>query len=411
MIRFIKAAARGVRAEYSAGYGGGWSSMAGSGSPWLLGGVRAKAGPVVNAKTSMEHSAVWACVRKTAEMISSLPLDHYRKAENGSRDRLDDDLAEIIKISPNRDQTAVEYWEGLVAQVLLQGNSYSERLFIGNNLVGLRPLLSCTPERTKDGSFQYGVLDRGKKEILPADKVFHLRGFGAGDGLGMSVVRYGANSIGAALAADSTASSIFSNAAMPAGVLYSDQTLNPNQRNQLQAMLETYTGSSKSGKTMVLEAGLKWLQLQMNPEDAQLLDTRRFNVEDICRWFGVPPIVIGHASDGQTMWGSGVEAILTSWLVLGVNPLLTRIEQRLKKDLIPVAKRRHEYFEYNREAMIQMDSKAKAELLKVMALTGTNTANERRAKLNYPRHDDPNADALLAQAQMTPLELLGKEKV
>jgi len=409
MIRFLKAAVRGVRAEYTFGPGGGWTPMTGQGSPWLLGGIRAKAGPVVNAKSSMEHSAVWACVRKTAEMIASLPVDHYRKTAVGSRERIDDDLAEIIKDSPNRDQTATEYWEGVIAQTLLQGNAYSERLYIGHRLVGLRPLLGCTPERKSDGSLQYGVIDRGKKELLPADKVFHIRGFGAGDGLGMSVVRYGANSIGAALAADGTASSIFSNSAMPAGVLYSDQTLNKEQRAQLQSMLETYTGSSKSGKTMVLEAGLKWLQLQMNPEDAQLLDTRRFSIEDICRWFGVPPIVIGHASEGQTMWGSGVEAILLSWLTLGINPFLIRLEKRLKKDLIPAAKRRSQYFEYNREAMIQMDSKAKGDLMLKLGMGGTMTANERRARLNLPRHDDPNADSLLAQAQMTPLELLGKD--
>ena len=407
MIRFLKAAVRGVRAEISVG--AGWVPY-GGGSPWVGGGVTSKAGPVVNAQSSLGHSAVWACVRKTAEMISSLPVDHYRKGASGSRERMDDDLAEIIKDSPNRDQTATEYWEGVVAQTLLQGNAYSERLYVGKRLVGLRPLLGCTPERTADGGFRYGLIDRGKKEVLPADKVFHLRGFGAGDGMGMSVVRYGANSIGAALAADSTASAIFSNAAMPAGVLYSDQTLNKDQRAQLQTMLATYAGSNMAGKTMVLEAGLKWLQLQMNPEDAQLLDTRRFSIEDICRWFGVPPIVIGHASEGQTMWGSGVEAILLSWLTLGINPFLVRLEKRLKKDLIAPENRRVEYFEYNREAMIQMDSKAKGDLMLKLGMGGTMTANERRQRLNLPRHADPNADALLAQAQMTPLERLGREE-
>ncbi|WP_246100755.1 phage portal protein [Palleronia caenipelagi] len=387
----------------------GQSFLSGSG-PWPLGGMVSRAGPTVSAKTSLEHSAVWGCVRKTAEMISTLPVDLFRKSANGSRDKIDSDLAEIIKENPNADQTAPEFWEGMVAQTLLQGNAFAEKLYIGNRFVGLRPMLGCKPDRRPDRAFQYVVIDRGKREVLPAEKVFHLRGFGAGDGLGMSVVRYGANSIGAALAADETASSVFSNSAMPSGVIQSDQTLNAGQRKQLEAMLATYSGSQRAGKLMTLEAGLKFQQLQMNPEDAQLLDTRRFSVEDICRWFGVPPIVIGHASEGQTMWGSGVEAILLSWLTLGINPFLIRLEQRLKKDLIPVQTRRRDYFEYNREAMIQMDSKAKGDLMLKLGMGGTMTANERRARLNLPRHDDANADALLMQTAMSPMELLGKDQ-
>ncbi|QBF32153.1 phage portal protein [Thalassococcus sp. S3] len=405
MIRLLRAAARGARAEYA---GTGWRSYFGN-MNWALGGTRSHAGKTVNARTSLEVSAVWACVRKTAEMISTLPVDHYRKGSGDSRERLDDDLAEIIKESPNPEQTAPEYWEGMVAQTCLQGNACSEKLYMGSRLVGLRPLLDCRPERRQDGTMRYAVTDRGKTEFMPAEKVFHLRGFGAGDGLGMSTVRYGANSIGAALAADETAGKIFSNAAMPSGVLSADQTLNSEQRSQLQALLEAYSQSSKAGKTMVLEAGLKYQQLQMNPEDAQLLETRRFGVEDICRWFGVPPIVIGHAAEGQTMWGTGVEAILLAWRTLGINPFLIRLEMRIKKDLIPPQNRRRHYVEYNREAMIQMDSKAKGDLLQKLGMSGTMTANERRARMNLPRHDDPNADALLAQTALSPLELLGKD--
>ena len=405
MIRFLRAAARGVRAEYA---GSGWQTYFGN-MNWANRVSPSHAGKAVSARTSLEVSAVWACVRKTAEMISTLPVDHYRKGSGDSRERLDDDLAEIIKDSPNPEQTAPEFWEGMVAQTTLQGNACAERLYMGSRLVGLRPLLSCRPERRPDGTIRYAVTDRGKTEFMPADKVFHLRGFGAGDGLGMSTVRYGANSIGAAMAADETAGKVFSNAAMPSGILQSEQTLNPDQRAQLQVLMDAYSGSSKAGKMMVLEAGLKYQQLQMNPEDAQLLETRRFGVEDVCRWFGVPPIVIGHAAEGQTMWGSGVEAILLAWRTLGINPFLIRIEKRIRKDLVPVQRRRTHYVEYNREAMIQMDSKAKGELMLRQAMSGTTTANERRAKLNLPRSDEPFADSLTIQTSLQPLELLGKD--
>lgn len=407
MIRFIKAAAAGVRAEYS--FGSGWQTVLGK-VPWSSKSYGSNAGVTVNAEKALQLSAVWDCVRKSAEMISSIPVDHYRKSDGGSREKLSDSLAEIIKESPNSEQTAVEFWEGMVAQTLLRGNGCAERQFIGKTLVGLKPLPDTEPERHSDGRLRYAVRDRGKKEYLPADKVFHLRGFGAGSGIGMSAIKYGANSLGAALAADQTAGSFFSNAAMPSGVLHSDQTLKPDQRDQLQLMLDTYTTSKKAGKILVLEAGLNFKQLQMNPEDAQLLETRRFGVEEICRWFGVPPIVIGHASEGQTMWGSGVEAILLAWQTMGVNPFLIRLEQRLKKDLIPAERRRREYFEYNREAMIQMDSKAKGDLMLKLGMGGTMTANERRDRLNLPRSNDPNADKLLAQTALAPLEMLGKDR-
>jgi HK97 family phage portal protein len=406
MIRFLKAAARGVKAELAAGESG-WVSLSAA-DAWSAGGYSSHAGKTVSPKTAMGVSAVWDCVRKTSEVVSTLPGGLYERRADGAKVRIQNDLSDVLTRSPNRDQTAVEFWEGDVAQMVLRGNGYSEKLFVGNRLVGLRPLFGVTPKPLDSGGFKYTINDRGRLYDLPAEKVFHLRGFGPGDGIGMSAIAYGANSIGAALAADETSGSIFSNQMMPASLLESDQTLTLEQRVQLKAMLGDFVGSSKAGKTLILEAGLKHRQLQMNPEDAQLLDTRRFGVEDVCRWFGVPPIIIGHASEGQTMWGSGVEAIMLSWLTLGINPLLKRIEARVAKDLIPADKRGKWLFEFNREGMLQMDSKAKGEFLSKMGSSGTMTANERRAKLNLPPHGDTAADSLTAQSALVPIGDLGK---
>ncbi len=407
MIRLFGGAARRVRNDVS-DERGRWQGFGGAVS-WPFGGRMTKAGKRVTTETAMEVSAVWDCVRKTAEVISTLPLTQYQKSNDGSRDVIEDDVSDLLTVSPNREQTAQEFWESMVAHMVLRGNGCSERGIIGKRTVSLIPLPNAVPFK-KNGVLQYEFFDRGKRQILPAEKVFHLRGFGVGDGIGLSAIRYGANSIGGALAADETSSRVFSNAMMLAGVLRSDQTLNSDQRGQLSTMLETFVGSEKAGKTLVLESGLKFEQVQMNPEDAQLLETRRFQVEDVCRWFGVPPIVIGHAADGQTMWGSGVEQIMLSWLTLGINPLLKKIEARILKDMQPPQHRRKRYFEFNREAMLQMDSKAKGTFLGVMANTATMTANERRAKLNLPRHADPNADELLAQGAMVLLPSLGKEE-
>ncbi|MCP5087629.1 MAG: phage portal protein [Rhodobacteraceae bacterium] len=406
MIRFLKAAVRGVRAELRAGESG-WVTLSGS-NPWSGAGKTSVSGKVVNAESALTHSAIWACVVRTAQLVSTLPGGMFERNSDGSKTRISHDLSSILSQSPNPEQTATEFWEGKVSHAVMTGNAYSEKLFIGRELVGLRPLFGVTPVRNDGGGFKYRFSDRGKQVILPAEKVFHLRGFGSGDGLGMSAVRYGANSIGSALAADETAGSVFSNSMMPAGVLESDQTLNPDQRAQLQKMLDTYVGSSRAGKTMVLEAGLKFGKLQMEPEDAQLLETRRFSVEDVCRWFGVPPIIIGHASQGQTMWGSGVEAIMLSWLTLGINPLLRKIEARILKDLVPPEQRQKWFFEFNREAMLQMDSKAKGDFLLKMRMGGFMSGDEGRDKLNLPRRGGNN-DELLVQTSLALIDLLGRE--
>ncbi len=408
MIRYIKAAMRGVKAELAAGESG-WVSLTSS-DALAAGGYASHAGKTVTPKSAMQVSAVFDCVRKTSEVVSTLPAALYERQADGSKKRIDNELSDLLTRSPNSSQTATEFWEGDVAQTILRGNGYAERLFVGNRLVGLRPMFGVTPKIMDGGGFKYSINDRGKTSEMPASKVFHLRGFGPGDGLGMSAIAYGAHSIGSALAADETSGSVFSNMMMPSGVLESDGTLTPEQREQLQAMLSGFVGSSKAGKTLIMEAGLKHRSIQMNPEDAQLLETRRFSVEDVCRWFGVPPIIIGHAAEGQTMWGSGVEAIMLSWLTLGINPLLKRIEARIAKDLIPPARRGTWFFEFNREGMLQMDSKAKGEFLSKMGSSGTMTANERRAKLNLPPHEDPAANALTAQSALVPLEDLGKDK-
>jgi HK97 family phage portal protein len=406
MIKIVKAVVRAVRNELQTGESG-WVSTSAS-DALMSSGYSSKAGQSVTAKSSLEISAAYDCVRKTSQLIGTLPLTMYERTSDGGKRPVETELSDILRHQPNSGQTGVEHWEGQVAAMALKGNSYAEKLKIGNRLVGLRPMFNVTPEADgSNGKLKYAILDRGKKYYLPAEKMFHLRGFGAGDGMGLSAIKYGVNSIGAALAADETAGRVFSNSMMPSGVLTSGQTLTPEQRDQLQAMLSTYAGSSRAGKTLVIEAGLGYKQVQMNPEDAQLLETRRFNVEDVCRWFGVPPIIVGHASEGQTMWGSGIEAIMLSWLTLGINPLLTRIEARILRDLIPAKDQRRYFFEFNREAMLQMDSQAKGDFLLKMRMGGFMSGDEGRDKLNLPRRGGSN-DELIVQTSLTPVDLLGK---
>jgi HK97 family phage portal protein len=222
---------------------------------------------------------------------------------------------------------------------------------------------------------------------------------------GLSVLQYGVQTFSTGLAAIETAGKMFSNGMQTHGILTSDNTLKPEQRAGLQKIMEAYAGSDKAGKLMILEAGLKYQSVTLSPVDAQLLEQQKFTIEEICRWFGVPPVIIGHAAQGQTMWGSGVEQILIAWLALGINPLCERIERRITKQLIAPGEQRRIYAEFNREGLLQMDSAAKAAFLSAMVQNGLMDRNEGRSKLNLPARGE--AGALTAQTNLAPLESLG----
>ncbi|WP_313026665.1 phage portal protein [Brucella sp.] len=379
--------------------GSGWAGAFGTSN---------HAGKSVHLHSVLQLATAWACIRLTAQAVSCLPLAMYEKRGNDDRVRVsDDDLAEVICDNPNEDQTALEYWESMVAWMAATGNAYSEKVQSGNRLVSLQPLASthCAPFRDSDGELHYRVNDRGKAEVLPRGKVFHLRGFGFGGDMGLSPIQFGAQAFGSAIALDEATGKLYGNGLQASGVLSSDKTLEKDQREQLQTIMEKFVGSRNAGKLMVLEAGLKYDRLALSPVDAQMLENKRFSVEEICRWWGVPPIIIGHAAQGQTMWGSGVEQILLAWLTLGIDPLCDRIEARIKKQLIRPTGNRRRYAEFNREALLQMDSKSKAAFLSTMTQNGLMTRNEGRAKLNLPRKD--GGDELTAQTNLAPLSQLG----
>lgn len=377
--------------------GAGWAS-------WL--GQSSYSGKTVTVDTALQLAAVWACVKVTAQAIAALPKGFVERQSDGSRLPVDHPVADIVGLDPNIDQTAEEYWEFMVAWLLLNGNAYSHKRFIGSRLVALDPIASnkCTPVRNPDDELVYRIVDRGKTIDLPRNEVFHIRGFSLHRDLGMSAVRYGVQTMGNAMATDETSGKMFGNGLQATGVLSVDQVLKPDQRTQLQKMMESFVGSTNAGKLLVLESGMKYDGLQINPEDAQMLETKKFNVEDVCRWFGTPPIVIGHAASGQTMWGTGVEQIMLAWLTLGINPLARKIESRIRKQLLSPADRRRFKPEFNREALLQMDSKAKASFLSSLTQNGLMTRNEGRDKLNLPRRD--GADELTVQTALAPIDEL-----
>lgn len=373
---------------------------------WVFG-SDSYAGRVVTQHTALQNATVFDCSRLTGQAMASMPLKFYERTAGGGRVEVEDyPLAELLS-DPNADQTDFEFWEGQSARAVLNGTAYAHKRGTDRFLKALVPI-AAVPRRKTSGELVFDTFDRGKMIELPRSEIFQIKAFGLGGDEGLSAIRYGAQSIGTALAGEETSARMFGAGMQASGLLTSEQVLEQPQRDQLQAIMDQYRGSRNAGKLMILEAGLKYQTLTLNPEDAQLLEQRKFQIEEICRWFGVPPIMVGHASEGQTMWGTGVEQILISWLVLGINPLAKRIERRIRKQLIPAGDRRRIYAEFNREALLQMDSKAKAEFLSALTQNGLMSRAEGRQKLNLERTGQPGEDLLTAQTNLAPLGALGQ---
>lgn len=376
--------------------------------PWaLFFGGASHSGKAVTIDSALQLSTFWACVRLTAGAIASMPLQLFEKDSHGGRHAADHDLVGLLTVSPDGERTAFEFWEAVTAWLLVTGNAYAEISRIGGRVVALNLLPSDQVQVTRNtaGELRYAFTDRGQRVELAAENMLHLRGFGFGGDLGLSVIRFGVQTLGSAIAAEETAGKMLGNGMMPSGVLSADQELTPEQRTQLHAIMKQYATSTNAGKLMVLESGLKFDQLSLNPEDGQLLETRSFAVEDICRWFGVPPVVVGHAANGVTAWGSGIESLLIQWHQTGLNTIARRIEDRLRFQLLGPGERTRFYTEFNREALLQADSAAKASFLSSMVQNGLMTRAEGRQKLNLP--DRPEADFLTAQTNLAPLDKLG----
>uniref|UniRef100_UPI0035680AC6 phage portal protein n=1 Tax=Paracoccus seriniphilus TaxID=184748 RepID=UPI0035680AC6 len=232
-------------------------------------------GKSVTLSSAMTISAVWACIARSAQAMASLPLDLYRKTASG-RERQSGPLADLIALSPNADQTPVEFWEGMLSWMLATGNAYAEIIWINGRPASLLPIPSTHvgPFRTASGELAYEVRDPGTSDlrILKRNEMFHLRGWGFGGDVGMSPIQWGTQSLGAAMAADEASGGMFGAGMQASGVLKTNQKLSPEQRQQMQDLMQRYSGSSKAGKMLILEAGMEFSQLSLNPDDAQMLE-------------------------------------------------------------------------------------------------------------------------------------------
>lgn len=376
---------------------------------WFFGTDEGDSGETVNAVTALKLSAWWACVRLYSETIATLPGAIVEKKGDERAILNEHPLYELLMISPNGFQTPVEFWEGRVAPICMQGNSYAEKSFIGERLVALQPLKApdVTVYRTDSGQLGYRHNDRGRTREIPVNRMFHIKGFGLDEDEGLSPISFASRSIGGALAADRAAARVYGKGMRASGFWKAPVEMDKDQRQQFfDNYIQPSHGAAAQGQSPVLPPGFEWINANISSKDAELLLTRGFNVEDVCRWMGVPPILVGHAAAGQTMWGSGVEQIILGWLALGLRGYLRRIEAAVNMHLVPVKDRGRIKFEFNIEGLLRADSAARAQLASTLAQNGLRTRNELRKLDNEPPM--PGGDELTVQSNLVPIEKLGE---
>lgn len=372
------------------------------------------AGPVAYAEdaakpvtfdTAMQVSAFWACAKLITETVASLPLVMYR-LQGAQRVAVDDHwLYRLLAYRPNRYQDRIQFFETLLLQLCTSGNGYClvERNGVGQ-VTSLLPLMSAQVELEllADGSVVYLHYRDDGVAVLAAESVWHLRLFGNGL-VGLSPLDYARNSIGLAQAGESRVTSVFRNGAKPTGVLMVDAKLNKEQRAEIRnSFAELAEGNSDS--LIVLDKFMKYQQVSMSPSDIELLESRRFQMEDIARFMGVPSILINDAQQ-STAWGTGIRSIIEGWFKTGLRPYLERIEVSARVSLLPTAERERYEIEFDFDSLLRMDQKSRMEANQVAINSGQLTPNEARALEG--RAPSAGGDQLLVQGAMVPVVQAG----
>ena len=356
---------------------------------------------VVTSDSAMQISAVWGAVRLISETIGSLPFDLYEIGTDGRKSAVNHPLRRVLTYKPNTYQTRVEFWETMALNLALSGNAYAIIQRAGSTIIGLLPLSSSQVETSllADGSVVHTYTQGGNVKVYAASSIWHVKLFGNGV-VGMSPLAYARNSVGIAIAADNRVTSIYSNGAKPSGVLTIDRVLTKEQR----AQIKTAFGELQEGdqdRLFVLEAGMQYQQVSMSPKDIELLDSRRFQIEDIGRFFGVPSILLNQTF-GQSSLGSNVYEIISGFYKLNLRPYLEKFEESIRRWLLEQGEADKYEAEFNFDSLLRADTLSRFQANREAIYSGQLTPNE--ARILEGRQSLSGGDRLMIQGATIPIE-------
>ena len=390
------------------------NATSGSAYRFFIGG--SSIGKNVNERSAMQMTAVYSCVRILAEAVAGLPLHLYRYTEGGGKEKaIDHPLYLLLHDEPNPEMSSFVFRETLMTHLLLWGNAYAQIIRNGKNeVVALYPLMpnKMTVDRDTNGHLYYSY-NRGNDEAIrdkqstvilrPAD-VLHIPGLGFDGLVGYSPIAMAKNAIGMAIACEEYGAKFFANGAAPGGVLEHPGTLKDPQRIR-ESWQSTYGGTSNAHRIAVLEEGMKYTPIGISPEQAQFLETRKFQINEIARIFRVPPHMVG---DLEKSSFSNIEQQSLEFVKYTLDPWVIRWEQSIMRTLLSQEEKVQYFVKFNLEGLLRGDYQSRMNGYAIGRQNGWMSANDIRELENLDRIPaEEGGDLYLINGNMLPLKDAG----
>ena len=383
---------------------------AGSGYAFYFGGTTS--GKAVTERSAMQMTAVYSCVRILAEAVAGLPLHLYRYKEDGGKEKaLDHPLYLLLHDEPNPEMSSFVFRETLMTHLLLWGNAYAQIIRNGKGeVIALYPLMSdrMTVDRDRDGKlyYEYTVSTddaptvKGTVVRLKPSDVLHIPGLGFDGLVGYSPIAMAKNAIGMAIACEEYGAKFFANGAAPGGVLEHPGTIKDPGRVR-ESWQSTFGGSGNANKIAVLEEGMKYTPIGISPEQAQFLETRKFQINEIARIFRVPPHMVG---DLEKSSFSNIEQQSLEFVKYTLEPWLVRWEQSIQRTLLSPEEKKCYFAKFNVEGLLRGDYASRMTGYATARQNGWMSANDIRELENMDRIPaEEGGDLYLINGNMLPL--------
>ena len=370
------------------------------------------AGKSVNERSAMQMTAVYACVRILSESIAGLPLHMYRYEDDGSKNKaVEHPLYHLLHDEPNPEMTSFIFRETLMSHLLLWGNAYAQIIRNGKgDIIALYPLMPNRMKVERDAKGQLYYEYQTMKEDAPTMKgavyqlypneVLHVPGLGFDGLVGYSPIAMAKNAIGLAIAAEEYGSKFYANGAAPSGVLEHPNVLKDPAKVR-DSWNAAFGGSSNAHRVAVLEEGMKYTPISISPNEAQFLETRKFQINEIARIFRVPPHMVG---DLEKSSFSNIEQQSLEFVKYTLNPWVCRWEQALQRALLDDDEKGKYFFRFNVEGLLRGDYQSRMNGYATARQNGWMSANDIRELENLDRIPaELGGDLYLVNGNMLPL--------
>ena len=385
----------------------------GSGLSFML--RNSSAGKTVTTQTAMQLTVVCACVRILAEAVAGLPLHMYRYTDRGKEKAIDNRLYYLLHDEPNPEMTSFTFRETMMAQLLTTGNAYAQKIFNNRGeIVAIYPLISAQMQVLRDPSgrlvYLYTYMPDDSKPndttVVPLkqEEVWNIPGLGFNGLIGFSPIDMARNALGLAMATEEYGSKFFANGAQPSGVLEHPGVIKDAEKLRT-AWQTQFGGSGNSNKIAVLEEGLKYHPISIPPDQAQFLESRKFQINEICRMYRIPPHMVG---DLEKSSFSNIEQQSLEFVKYTLDPWLCRWEQSMQRCLLNRDDKQRYFWKFNVDGLLRGDYQSRMQGYAVGRQNGWLNANDIRELENMDEIPAAEGgDLYLVNGNMLPLGQAG----